>query len=222
MNKLTQIFTLFIIFGASNSAMGIYRCDTPNGVLFSQQKCGKGAVLIESKRSVSQKPKVSPIAKSSQGGHVAGLDSASVQELLDTVGQPSAKYIYKGIEHWFYTDIEQNVNGKVRSPEILLQNGYSYQVSWLSNEEIEERASLAKKISAWSPSNTKQRINSVEDFDVKGLSRREVLEKLGEPVAKTIADGAERWEYVGVPAGVSTNTYVTVFVDFDGDLVAGL
>ena len=221
MNKLAHFCVALIVIGFSTSASAIYRCDTSNGVVFSQKKCGDDAVQLTvkgSRRAIQQgSPSVAVSSKL-----LNGLDGASVQQLLDKIGQPSAKYTYKGVEHWFYANIEKDINGEDRSPEILLQNGYSFQISWLPTDEINERVTLAQKIAAWSPSTSQRKQISVEDFDVKGLSRSEVVEKLGEPVAKTISNGQERWEYLGVPAGTATNTYVTVFVDFDGDLVAGL
>ncbi len=61
---------------------------------------------------------------------------------------------------------------------------------------------------------------SLAETAVKGQSKSQVVGKFGQPDAKRIFDGREIWEYRKVKFSTESPSSLTVYLTFDGNIVA--
>jgi outer membrane protein assembly factor BamE (lipoprotein component of BamABCDE complex) len=80
---------------------------------------------------------------------------------------------------------------------------------------------VARGLADWDqPDSTREKSFSVGDTVVMGQSKSQVVGKLGQPDAKRVFDGREVWEYRDVQFAASNPQTLTIYLTFDGDIVA--
>ena len=219
MRKETLLALGLLVVVNAASAGSIYKCNTAQGVVFSQTPCAPDAVRLKTGKK--------------RAGHFAngrapvdaalfdeiGAESAKV--IIETVGRPAASYTHDGTEHWLYPNAVKESDGQRVSPELLLENGRHFQTSWIPEDVMKDSVVVAKELLDWNqPSSPREKSFFVGDTVVMGRSKSQVLGKLGEPDAKRVHKGREVWEYRDVRFSAGNPETLTIYLTFDGDIVA--
>lgn len=231
--KLMLISTL--LFYATNSAAAIYRCDTKDGVIFSQIPCSHNAeevTFVKSKSSISgngggshvtykmetvedtEQPKDDKFAK------ITTKTSADV--IVDILGKPAATFVDEGNdEHWLYLDCSKSEYNQPRCPEILVHDNLNRQINWLPEDIMRESVEVAKGFAHWvQPAEVKTKNFALADTGVRGQNKSGVLKSLGEPDFKKVFNGREVWVYKQVPVAPNNPKTMSIFLEFEGNVVA--
>ena len=199
-------------------AGSIYKCDTEEGVVFSQRPCAPDAVRISAGRKRAGQ---STNGKAVDAALFDQIRANSAKVIIETVGRPAASYIHDDIEHWLYPNVVKEADGQRVSPELLLENGQHTQTNWIPEEIMKNSVEAARAFADWvQPAFTQEKTFFVGDTVVMGRSKSQVLGKLGEPDAKRVHRGREVWEYREVRFSASTPETLTIYLTFDGDIVA--
>lgn len=202
-------------------AGSIYKCNTKEGVVFSQTPCAPDAVKLQTGKKRT--------AASAINGHDAGsidaklfdeIGAKSAQVIIDTVGPPAARYTHDGTEHWLYPNAVDLRDDQRVSPELLLENGTHFQTSWIPEDVMQDAVEVARGLANWQqPATPRPKSFTVGDTVVMGNSKSQVVGRLGEPDAKRVYRGREVWEYRDVPFAANNPRSLTIFLTFDGDIV---
>jgi hypothetical protein len=215
---------LLVAAGAA-SAGSIYKCTTSEGVVFSQSPCAPDAVKLKSGKKRSTRQADDGQSSASDGEldiqlfDEIGAESAST--IVETIGQPAAKYTHDGTEHWLYPNAVKVSEGRRLSPELLLDNGRHFQTTWILEDVMKRSVEAARGLVDWDqPASTREKSFSVGDTVVMGKRKSEVVGKLGQPDAKRVFDGQEIWEYREVPFAANNPRTMTIYLTFNGDIVA--
>ncbi len=223
--RFAAVLTMSFLIG-SNAALGasIYKCTTEEGVVFSQSPCAPDAVMLKSGGSKKPNPADAearePVEEAGDATIFDALGSENADVIIDRAGQPEAKYTHDGTEHWLYSNYVKTSAGARVCPELLLENGRAFQVSWIPQDIMKKSVEVGRRLADWKqPGAVGKKAFTLENTDVQGQSKSDVTAKFGQPDAKKIANGREIWEYrkVHVAEG-STDTY-TIYLAFDGDTV---
>lgn len=225
MKTLVQIVFLSVCLCATAGAQSIYKCKTPGGVMFSQKPCGEDAVKLSSKKSsgstsatVRQSTRRQPTIDIEKFRRV-GVSTAA--EIIELIGPPAASYTHRGTEHWLYSNASKEINGQPVCPEILLENGESFQITWLPRETMLKAVVAANRFKGWErPGPVKDKPFVISDTDVQGENKTTVVRKFGQPDAKKVFNGHEWWEYEKVRLNSGDAQSYTLFLEFEGDTVA--
>ncbi len=206
-------------------AGSIYKCNTQEGVVFSQTPCAPDAIELKSGKSrKSRQP------SNAQEGPAAGMidirlfeevGTETAEAIIELVGHPAAKYTHEGDEHWLYPNAIK-VDDNIRlCPELLLRNGRQFQISWVPEDVMIKSVNAAKKLTDWKePSSIREKTFSVGDTVVMGNNKSQVVSKLGQPDAKRVFNGREIWEYKEVQFAANNPESLTIYLTFEGDIVA--
>jgi hypothetical protein len=222
------LFLLLAVPGICGAA--IYRCDTADGVVFSQVPCAKQGVQVRvTKPATAQEPSQAAAAVSAEPDHGAQwidvgkfehLAGSTPEVIVRQVGKPAASYLHDGIEHWLYPNAIKVLDNKRHCPELLLHAGASPQINWVPEGIMQKSVTIAEGFAGWKqPSKVIVKPFIVADTGVQGQSKSIVLRKLGEPDEKRVFNGREVWEYQKVRLVREKPKTVTVYLEFDGDLV---
>lgn len=224
MRKVILLALGLLVSGGPALAGSIYKCTTDQGVVFSQSPCAPDAVQLQKKKRVGQSTR-SDGGSASAGEIDAALfeeiGAASAGRIVATVGEPAAKYTHDGREYWLYPNAVREKDGRRTSPELIVENRKHLQTNWLAEDVMMKSVEAAQSIDGWSqPGGTRPKSFSVGDTMVMGRSKSEVVGKLGEPDAKRVFDGQEVWEYREVQMAADTPQTLTIYLTFEGDIVA--
>lgn len=214
-----------VIVANAATAGSIYKCTTSEGVVFSQSPCAPDAVKLKSGKRKSARQLVDGQNGASAGSldvqlfDEIGAETAAV--IVETIGQPAARYTNDGTEHWLYPNAVKLSDDRRISPELLLENGRHFQTTWIPEEVMKNSVQVARGLTDWDqPESTQEKSFSVGDTVVMGKSKSEVVGKLGQPDAKRVFDGQEIWEYRAVPFAANHPRTMTIYLTFNGDIVA--
>jgi len=214
-----------LIVASTATAGSIYKCNTSEGVVFSQSPCAPDAVKLKSGKRKSARRS----ADGQNGASAGALDIQLIDEIgaqtaaviVETIGQPAAKYTNDGTEHWLYPDAVKVSDDRRISPELLMQNGRHIQTTWIPEDVMTRSVQVARGLADWDqPDGTREKSFSVGDTVVMGKSKVQVVGKLGQPDAKRVFDGQEIWEYREVPFAATNPQTMTIYLTFNGDIVA--
>jgi len=206
-------------------AGSIYKCNTQEGVVFSQSPCAPDAVKLQS--GTEQKSSRSTTAQSAPAaGHIdvrlfdeVGAEDA--ETIIATVGHPAARYTHDGTDRWLYPNTVLVEDGRRLSPELLLENGKHFQTTWIPEDVMKQSVKVAKRLANWrQPESVRDKVMSLAETAVKGQSKSQVVGKFGQPDAKRVFDGREIWEYRKVRFSAESPSSLTVYLTFDGSIVA--
>lgn len=226
----TMIFAAGLLLVAADAGAAIYKCNTPDGVEFSQSPCAKNAVRID--RAKSKTPATAadaapaadtaaPPANLIEIGEVGSLGHGTKAEIVALLGEPAATYNKGRTEYWLYANAVRDLDEPERVfAEILVEDGRMFQINWLPEDVMRRSIESARGFAGWKPpaSGGEKRF-SVADTDVVGKSKREVTARFGEPDVKKVHAGAEWWEYHQVPLTPESPQTLTIYLEFDGDVV---
>ncbi len=86
---------------------------------------------------------------------------------------------------------------------------------------MQKTVRAAESIDGWTqPGGTRPKSFSVGDTMVMGQNKSQVVGTLGQPDAKRIFDGQELWEYREVQISADSPQTLTIYLTFEGDVVA--
>ena len=205
-------------------AGSIYKCNTKEGVVFSQTPCAPNAIKLKTGKRKSAASAVN--GQEAPAGSIDvtlfdGIGAKSAQTIIDTVGPPAARYTHDGIEHWLYPNAVDVQDDQRVSPELLLENGTHFQTNWIPEDVMSDAVDVARDLAGWQqPAAPRPKSFTVGDTVVMGNSKSQVVGKLGEPDAKRVYNGREVWEYRDVPFAANNPQSLTIFLTFEGDIVA--
>lgn len=223
-NRFHCAAVLLALLPASVAAQSIYKCRTPDGVMFSEKPCGEDAVKLSEKRSSG----TTSATRHQRSGSLPAVPIERFESLpqqaeaiIALVGPPAASYTHRGTEHWLYPNAVGEVSGVRACPEVLLEDGERFQITWLPEEVMQRAVVAAQAIGGW------ERSGPVVDkpffatgTDLRGERKAAVVRRYGQPDAKKVHAGREWWEYERVPVSRDDPRQLTVFIEFDGDVVA--
>ncbi len=220
------LFAMGLLLSATPAFAGsIYKCNTQEGVVFSQTPCAPDAIKLKSGKS--KRPRQS---SNGQETPTAGMidirlfeqvGAETAEDIVELVGHPAAKYTHNGDEHWLYPNAIKMDDNMRLCPELFLRNGRQYQISWVPEDIMIKSVSAAKKLSDWKePSSIRKKTFSVGDTVVMGNNKSQVVSKLGQPDAKRVFNGREIWEYKEVQFAANNPETLTIYLTFEGDIVA--
>lgn len=223
--KVILLVTGFLLTTSTAFAGSIYKCNTQEGVVFSQRPCAPDAVKLKSGKSRSSRRSSNSQERPTDGMidirlfEEVGAKTAEV--IIELVGHPTAKYTHDGTEHWLYPNAVKEDGNMRLSPELLLENGRQFQISWVPEDIMIKSVEAAKGLSNWKePSSIREKTFSVGDTVVMGNNKSQVIGKLGEPDAKRVFNGNEIWEYKEVHFAANTPETLTIYLTFEGDIVS--
>ena len=222
----TMILAAGVLLVAADAGAAIYKCKTPDGVEFSQTPCAQDAVRID--REKSPKPDAAPASGAASPpadlieiGEVGSLGRGTKAEIVERLGEPAARYTKGRTEYWLFANAVRDLDEPERVfAEILIEDGQMFQITWLPEDIMHRSIETARAFAGWKPpaSGGVKRF-SVADTDVVGKSKREVTTRFGEPDVKKVHAGAEWWEYHEVPLTPDSPQTLTIYLEFDGDIV---
>lgn len=220
------LLALGLLIAANPAFAGsIYKCNTQEGVVFSQSPCAPDAVKLKSgtaqTSSQSADARVAPAAGSIDVRSFDEVGGEDAETIIATVGQPAARYTHDGTDRWLYPNTVKIDDGRRLSPELLLENGKHFQTTWMPEDVMKRSVKVAKRLESWrQPESVRDKVIPLAETAVKGQSKSQVVGKLGQPDAKRIFDGREIWEYRKVKLSAESPTNLTVYLTFDGSIVA--
>jgi hypothetical protein len=220
--NVRQCPILVLLLVSTSSWGAVYKCNTPDGVVFSQTPCAEDAEEVDIKNDSPGRG-----AAGAMGGTVRttvtddGFDFAySPEELVEKFGQPAAKYTFDGTSHWFYPNGCKKEVGGAQCPEYLMENGTVFQITWLSEAIMIKSVTSVRKFAGWSqPATVSKKRFTAADTGVVGENKTTVTSRFGPPDAKRVFNGRELWEYRQVPMGPSNPDTLTIFLEFEGNKV---
>ena len=214
-----------LLAGAPAFAGSIYKCNTQDGVVFSQTPCAPDAIKLKSGKS-----KRATQPTNGQETLTAGLidvrlfdkvGAKSAEAIVELVGHPAAKYIHNGDDHWLYPNAVRIDGDRRLCPELYLRDGRQYQISWIPEDIMRKSVIAAQGFSDWKePGSIRRKAFSVGDTVVMGKSKSQVVSKLGQPDAKKVFNGREIWEYKEVQFAANNPQTLTIYLTFEGNIVA--
>lgn len=208
----------FLLVADAALAGSIYKCNTEEGVVFSQRPCAPDAVRISTGRKRAGQ---SASGKAVDAALFEQMGTKSAKVIIETVGRPAASYVHDSTEHWLYPNVVKESDGERVSPELLLEHGRHIQTNWLPENVMESSVEAARAFSDWvQPASTQEKTFFVGDTVVMGRSKTQVRGKLGEPDAKRVHKGREVWEYRDVRFSAGNPETLTIYLTFEGDVVA--
>lgn len=222
MDKVILLAAGCLLVCAEALGGSIYRCNTPEGVVFSQSPCAKDAVRLD--REAPPAPEESaaqePPAELIDIGEIGALGDGSKEAIVERLGQPAAKYVIDGTEHWFYPNATDESADQPVFAEMLIEDGQMFQITWLPEDVMRRSVPSARRIAGWvQPDRISEKHFDIADTDIVGNSKGDVAGKLGQPDAKKVFDGREWWEYRKVALSPDSSQTLTIYVEFDGDRV---
>lgn len=215
----------FMLSAASAFAGSIYKCNTQDGVVFSQTPCAPDAIELKygkSKRATqSTNGQERPIAGTIDIRLFDKVGAKTAEAIVELVGHPAAKYIHNGDDHWLYPNAVKVEGERRLCPELYLRDGREYQISWIPEDIMKKSVIAAQGFSDWKePSSIRKKKFSVGDTVVMGKTKSQVVSKLGQPDAKNVFNGREIWEYKDVQLAANNPDTLTIYLTFEGDIVA--
>ncbi len=215
----------FLLGAAPVFAGSIYKCNTKEGVVFSQTPCAPDAIKLKSGKSKnpgqSTNGQEKPIAGTIDIRLFDKVGAGTAEEIVALVGHPAAKYFHNGDDHWLYPNAVKVDGDKRLCPELYLRDGRQYQISWIPEDIMRKSVSVAKGLSDWQePGSIRKKTFTVGDTVIMGKSKSQVVGKLGQPDAKKVFNGREIWEYKEVQFAANNPQTLTIYLTFEGDIVA--
>ena len=220
------LLALGLLIAASPAVAGsIYKCNTQEGVVFSQTPCAPDAVKLQSgtaqTSSQSADAQGAPAANRIDVGLFDEVGGEDAETIVATVGHPAARYTHDGTDRWLYPNTVKIEDGRRLSPELLLENGKHFQTTWILEDVMRRSVEVAKRLADWrQPESVRDKVFSLAETAVKGQSKSQVVGKFGQPDAKRVFDGREIWEYRKVKFSTESPSRLTVFLTFDGSIVS--
>ena len=220
------LLALGLLIAASPAIAGsIYKCNTQEGVVFSQSPCAPDAVKLKSgtaqKSSQPTTAQSAPAAGSIDVRLFDEVGGENVDTIIATVGHPAARYTHDGTDRWLYSNTVKIDDGRRLSPELLLENGRHFQTTWIPEDVMRRSVKAAKRLASWrQPESVRDKVFLLADTVVKGHSKSQIVGKLGQPDAKRVFNGREVWEYRKVKFSADNPSSLTVYLTFDGSIVA--
>lgn len=206
-------------------AQTMYQCKTPGGVMFSDKPCGEDAKKLTLRGSSG--------ATSAGPAPVAELPPVPFEKfrylpndpekVLEIVGPPTASFTHRGTEHWLYPNVERiNDEGILTHPELLVdpEDGV-FQQNYLPADMMKRAVRAAAAIGDWQrsgPVQTKPFYATTSGI-ANGDRKTAVVVRLGQPDAKKVFNGNEWWEYEQVRMSPENPQLLTLFLEFDGDVL---
>jgi hypothetical protein len=223
--NILRLFAIGLLFGAADGlATAIYRCNSPDGVTFSERPCGAHAVQVKAETSAP----ASTSHAARPGEFLSLIDSAkfgalgvrSASAIIAVVGRPTATYRHGGTEHWLYPNAIRRSELGAHAPEILLKDGKSFQINWLPEDVMHKAVAIAKGFANWAPpEEIREKGFSLSDPMLVGTKKSSIIKALGQPDGKRVSNGNEIWEYQKVRLALDKPETVTIYLEFDGDVV---
>ncbi len=215
----------FMLSAAPAFAGSIYKCNTQDGVVFSQRPCAPDAIELKygnSKRATqSTDGQERPTAGMIDIRLFDKVGAKTAEAIVELVGHPAAKYIHNGDDHWLYPNAVKVEGERRLCPELYLRDGREYQISWIPEDTMKKSVIAAQGFSDWKePSSIRKKTFSVGDTVVMGKTKSQVVSKLGQPDAKNVFKGREIWEYKDVQLAANNPETLTIYLTFEGDIVA--
>lgn len=207
---------------APADAQTVYRCKTERGVIYSQKPCGDDAERREMgpAKNAGVEEKAEPEEFTDLGEEAWTKATGAVEDVLSRLGAPDARYRVEGSEYWLYDSVGRIQNDQKQLIELLIVDGKAAQVNWLSEEVMRNTVAVAREIGDWEPpAGPRTKVFYVTGHDIRGLSKSALLGRFGQPSVKKIFNGIEVWEYREVPMSASDPRKLSLFVEFDGDVV---
>jgi hypothetical protein len=197
MNKVLPLAAGCLLISAQALAGSIYRCDTPEGVEFSQSPCAKDAVRLDrgAPRTGLESATVgpSPPAEVVDIGGIGALGDGSKEAIIERLGEPPARYTIDGTEHWFYPNATDASADEPVFAEFLIENGRMFQITWLPADVMQRSVASARRLAGWvQPERISDKNFDVSDTDIVGESKSQVTGKFGRPDAKKVFDARSR------------------------------
>lgn len=214
---------LICLLPAAGSAQTIYKCKTEQGVVYSQSPCSDTA----EKRTVN-----APAANADSGQAVSATFRELTQDerfalggrsedILERFGAPAARYREGEEERWLYPNLGRIDDGQRLCAELHISEGSSYQITWLPEAVMRKSVQAARRIGDWQPPTNPARRNFfISGSDPRGLGKAGVIARYGQPDLKKVFNGAEIWEYRGIPMAADNPQRLTLFIEFEGDTVS--
>lgn len=148
--------------------------------------------------------------------------SKPIDEMLRLIGPPNAHYHRSNQEYWLYGNVVkiEKRTGKKLSPEVIIRNGKGMQTNWHPTDRLKKSIAIAKTFGAWSPPKTiKEKRFFLKDTNAVGLTKAQLIKKLGQPDAKWVFSGTEVWTYEKVRQDKKHPKHLTILFHFNGDKV---
>ncbi len=215
----------FMLSAAPAFAGSIYKCNTQDGVVFSQTPCAPDAIELKYGKSKRAKQSTNGQERPTAGMIDIRLfdkvGAKTAEAIVELVGHPAAKYIHNGDDHWLYPNAVKVEGERRLCPELYLRDGREYQISWIPEDIMKKSVIAAQGFSDWKePSSIRKKTFSVGDTVVMGKTKSQVVSKLGQPDAKNVFNGREIWEYKDVQFAANNPETLTIYLTFEGDIVA--
>lgn len=210
-------------------AAEIYRCDGPDGPVFSDTPCGESAALLDVRFQGEERsePRGS-VDETADDAPPVPLDRVEAalfrtpEEVRELLGLPAAAYVDGEIRHWFYPNIERR-SPSPSQPEVRFEGGRLYEVVWHAPETMQRLLPLARSLARWeAPRRIRDKPFASRGLSLRGAARDAVEERLGRPDSKRIRDGRERWRYEQVPTTPEAPATGTLTIDFADDAVVAV
>lgn len=229
--KLAVLLATVSLAGTPAALAGsIYKCETDEGVVFSQTACAPDAIKLKSGRSPSSQPanngqehnndQPQPAAEGGNAEVFREIGAETADVVIARVGPPAARYIHDGTEHWLYPNYTKTDDGVAVCPELLLEDGRAFQITWHPQDVMQKSAKVARALEGWTePTTTKQKKFTLVDTDVRGDGKSKIVSKFGQPDRKKIFNGQEIWEYEKVQFAQGNSDTLTIYLTFEGDTV---
>lgn len=140
----------------------------------------------------------SPRTRSDQGV-LEGVAFKNEEEVLANLGEPDEKWEHEDRVSWYYSKPARNRNGKPVCPELQFIDEEVRIVLMWPPEKMKEKIAMARRMKAEGqrPASGPQTFTFLDSFKYLGVGTPDytVLEDLGEPDSKLLADGKEEWNY---------------------------
>lgn len=223
MKTIDLLIIALLLVASDAAATSIFKCKTPGGVTFSEKPCSPEAVKLHYKRSETRESFAAPSGAWLPTVDIApfeGFGMITTEEIIERVGRPAASYTHRETEHWLYPNaVRQSESGR-HCPELLLEDGQKFQTNWLPEDVMRKSVAAAKRFAGWTqPTEIKEKTFDASDTAVVGNRKAGIVRKFGQPDGKRVYNGREIWEYDRVRMAANNPETLTIFLEFDGDVV---
>ncbi|MBD8524629.1 DUF4124 domain-containing protein [Pseudomarimonas arenosa] len=215
-----MVVVLCLLAGQAG-AQSVFKCKTPQGVVYSQSPCSDDAERREVKSPGPASAEVAsgPFVEVTRE-ELSSIGS-SAAELQERWGPPAARYFEGKEERWFYPNRGLIEDGVRKCFEAHVDGDIVYQFNYLPEPVMAKSVQAARRIGNWRPPSPPPRRNfyMTGNNDPRGSSRASVVARFGEPDLKKVFFGTEIWEYHNIPMAPNDPQTLTLFIEFDGDRV---
>lgn len=152
----------------------------------------------------------------------AFLGSKPLEKVIETVGEPAARYKDLNHEYLLYPNAVRVKDGVRSCCEVMFSKGKMTQINYLPEEVMKKSVEVVKGFGDWKPpEELKLKSFPILGTHVVGKTKVELVEILGQPDVKRVFNGMEVWDYQKVPMEKGSEKLLTLFVEFEGDKVSG-